>query len=1087
MQSHRYLLTSCYRGSSLPMVGCPWQRWEWGGTVRGEQIPTALVDRLAGLDGWAVDALGPFVAEVEIDAAVDAGAAESLAGSNAGEGGSPLDLAGLPRTTFTVRTRSHGMMLVADGVVDRGMLSIGNAQNPARVELRPTEALLSRLVPEQTSVVASPAAVRVSGAHSIFAAFERLTIPLTAGSVQEMIAQAAWNTDIELKAVTLHSGNASGTEDEVIIPSLKITSSTDRLGETVSVNADGLILAGADSVEPARIVIQSEVMSVLDAQRRSATVTAVLDNVQAGVADLSGVMVRGVSLSEVVRETFGSVISIEAQADLVTVPMFEDGTPELAVASLQSRVEGQHGLAEVGLSPAGNGADLIAGGRVRARLTPAIYERLALTSAEDDVPPMALTAPATADVRLEEQSVPTSMVSQSANAGKTPAIPLSNLARYDWTSAAIGLTGTIDRIALKNVPGVARPIVARELTFDVSAPSGLRSGATVNATSTVMSTPTENGARDSSVGQVRVSAKSQPGADGAMALSGTVKCAGVDLEVVEGLLGWTHRMLPTAFGRAGDVTIQLDGAALPDMLGGSISSDAPEFTMASLLEPATIRVTPVLPRLTGNLVIRQPKTGAVNVSASQLNYSLDSEMVEGFLNGKTLRSSDAELLGAAAAEVLRQSGTDGARLADKLNRNAQQAWTMVNKKSLLGVTIDRLDVPLDLLLGKAFDLRDVSASGAIGMDDVLLARGDSQTAFRDMKLTFGGTNAAEGLALKLLGSPTITQGGGTEPVQPAVSQDGISLTGMLHALAGDTSVPVVDLQGGMKAIPVGIVDSMLNLGGRLEAALGTTANMQLDLANIGRHSGAGSVTLTSPNGTVQMPSLAWDGVTVTATKPVTGQLAVTSAFSDSLLSQVHPALTSAQQADGKTPLSVNIKSMTVPVNGDMSLLGADFDLDLGQLQLKRNGMLSDLLGTLADKPEMQAAETTTALIPPVAVSIRNGMLHYDKLDITSDLFTISSNGTVDLVKRQLDLGVRVPLFGWRSQFSQMTKTPMASLAGASVTDIPFYLTVTGSLDDPKIQPDPNGAKKVADEFFQNMIEDTVKGVLGDILGGGKKK
>lgn len=1057
-----------------------------GGSITGRRIPTAMLDRLAGLEGWAVDAVGRSVDEVEVTAAVDAGAAEQLAAGEKPDG-RRVDLASLPRTTFVVRARSQSMTLVADGVLEKGTLSIGQGTDAGRIEIRPTEALLHRAMTNPALADSLPPDFRLNQVSSINVLLGRFTMPLSADDPVAMLERAAWQADVQIADVKMQYGSADSAR-AVTIDSLIVKSSSDQMSGSILVDADGTMRIDGSAAAAARFALQSEVISPLDASQRTIEMTAVVDRMPVTLADLAGVTVQGMPLGELAGESLGRTLDVEAQARIVPVE------ESLGLASLSARIQGKERFAEIALTP-GSTTDrptLTARGSIRALVTPAMCDRLmspamAAESAEGTAAtrPMTLTDPATVLLTLQQTAVPSELVATSTAGNGAAAIPFSRLADRQWLAAALQASGTIDRIALADVPGLAQPIVVQGLTFDVSAPNGVRANANLVAGGQVLTAKADPGAVATPAGRVRVNAQTRPGNDGTLTLGATVECIGVELDAVEGLLGWSNRLLPTTLGSVGDVSAQLESAVLPNPLN---AGDArPAFSTARMFEPATVRITTALPRLSGNLLIRQPETGMVNVSASHLNYSVDSELVEGFLNGTSLRSSDARALGDAAAEVLRQSGAEGARLANRWQHNTQQAWTMVNTKSLLDITINRLDVPLDVLLGRSLDLSLVSAGGSIGVNEVVLARGDARTAFRNMNLTVGGTNAAEGLTLNLSGAPTVTTAGGAEPAQPAMSSNGIALTGVLHALNGDMSVPAVDLKGGMNGLPVGVVDSMLNLGGRLEAAFGDTMNVQLDTADLSRHTGSGSLTLTSPNGTIHMPKLAWDGASVTAMAPVTGQLAVTSAFSDSVLSQVHPALTSASKADGTTPLAFNVRSMTVPVNGDLSLLGGEIDLNLGQLQLARGGLLSDLLGTLADTPEIQTGDTAAAVVPPVAVNIRNGLLHYDQLDITSDLFTISSKGTVDLVKRQLNLSVRVPLLGWRRQFSQMTKTPMARLAGASMTDIPFYLTVTGPLDNPKVQPDPNGVQKVADEFFKNMLQDTVQGVLGDILGGGNKK
>lgn len=440
------------------------------------------------------------------------------------------------------------------------------------------------------------------------------------------------------------------------------------------------------------------------------------------------------------------------------------------------------------------------------------------------------------------------------------------------------------------------------------------------------------------------------------------------------------------------------------------------------------------------------------------------------------RLADDRLIVSTAGTL--KARVEQARLGQLLNewtgateaKDSARQWAALEDADL-GATIRSISLPLAALSGEEYDPRLLAIDADVSVPRLALRQGGTNISLVETMLKVSGKSLAEGLALQL--KSTTQTGAGA-------AAGGIDLSGLVKAATSRPEDRRYNLSGTMRGMPVAIVDGLAQLDGQLVAAVGSSMDMQLSLAEAHRNGGTMTASITTANGTLNVPKadLRDNTLVIESANPVAASLEVTPEMSASLLSNVNPLLYDVRKKAG--PIAFNAPHLVLPLDGDVSKLGGQFTLDLGQLYVPTKGILGEFLGQLKPRTDQSEPDRVETTIPPITGRINKGVLEYDKFIMQSQAFEITTSGKVDLVKRRLDLLAAVPLIGWKSVFADMTKIAPAFLTDIPV-NVPFYLVVRGPIDKPEIKPDPKGAQRVADEFFRNIGGNLIDNVFDNIF------
>ncbi len=318
----------------------------------------------------------------------------------------------------------------------------------------------------------------------------------------------------------------------------------------------------------------------------------------------------------------------------------------------------------------------------------------------------------------------------------------------------------------------------------------------------------------------------------------------------------------------------------------------------------------------------------------------------------------------------------------------------------------------------------------------------------------------------------------------------LALTGTVSDLIGadggvDPAHATLSARGNMPAIPTALVDVLANQKGRLVEGLGPVIELNVLVDRLALGGGQGGspakidITMRSQRATLTVAGDVSGGV-YTAQKPVElSILEMTPKFARDYIGIV-PLIGSMEKSAKDAPASVVASNVTTSLSGDMSKLNADVVVNPGEMKFTTSDTFAQLLKVLKQKTEGQVGQR----LDPLKVTIRQGVARYDTWGLPLGEFRVESEGTVDLVKRQIDVITWIPAGALTDQAMGLFKAggvagllnKVAPPVAESLTKVPFR--TKGSLDHPETRPDLELYTKNA--VKQLRPDEIIKRNLGDL-------
>jgi hypothetical protein len=511
--------------------------------------------------------------------------------------------------------------------------------------------------------------------------------------------------------------------------------------------------------------------------------------------------------------------------------------------------------------------------------------------------------------------------------------------------------------------------------------------------------------------------------DGEIHPSGTLTLADVDMHRLERTLGLEPRALVGWVGGAGGLSV--------------------EMTDLDARRAATVRCD--LARLTG-----------------VLTAALADDVLELSAESITLLARKD-----AIARVLNPPPEDGSTPTSVIGVAEDVPFTAAVRDTRIPLALAR-DEPVDPesfaldaeLTGGALVL--VDDAGAFSTIDGLVVTTRSEDLRRGVDFT-----------LKSAASSREAEDGGTFDVEGRVYR----LLDEAGALQAEKLR--IDADAKAAAVPTAIADTFFGFDGLLVAAVGAEMGATVEARGFSRKEGWLDARVDTPNGFLTGRIKSRGDIVYTDTElPLNGSLELTPAFRQRLLQRIHPVFADVETTE--QPVVFNVPTAAqVPVNGDLARLNADLEITIGAVQFRTGSTLFDLLAAFESQ-----RETIPGFIEPIVVKVRSGVLTYDRFALRIEKYTLNYEGTVDLVRRTVDLRTEIPLEGLAQTFGELK---------GYVDDIIVPLVTRGPLDAPEteIDPDFDLAGAAAQAGFRGVIDEElgkeIGGLLDDIFGNKKKE
>jgi hypothetical protein len=782
---------------------------------------------------------------------------------------------------------------------------------------------------------------------------------------------------------------------------------------------DGMRVYGEAMVEGGAVTFDQTLTNVFDAEGRVAMAQAT----PVGRVNLNGLP------RAVVRQFLPGQEAIidEALGDVVNV----DAVTSLSEGNLVATVKADSGAIDLEVKATRLPDSLrVEGTRIELPLTPRLAAALQQQPRPDASAPVAESPD-----QVAEPAEPISLLEPAiAQLVVEPfEISRSSDGSYDFNNLDLKSHVSVERLAAEHVPALAEPVALDNVQADVNVSrkgdvtSILAMGRT--AVSRVMENDKVAGVRfDLALSM----------ANGVPQPRAVIEARDVNVAALEPLLGQRPGRLTGVLGDTGNITASVEPLSLSSGNGGyraAIDSDMPRLQgrLGAVMDEQFIDITAEEPR--------------VVIAAKTIEDVLAARSAAGASNEP--KSNDGTVIGSSIPSLGAQHAASSGSDAPPLLR--------VNEDLTLVPTIASLRLPLAMFRDEPFDPAsvdvDVSLAGSpLSMTD---AEGTS-FSIADLKAAVTSDDLRQGVAYTLTGNVQT----------PLSAQAGaINVEGSVHDLVTESSTLArsaarVELNAKADMIPTALADSLGKMNGLLVAGLGETVNLSINARNFSQQSGALTSRLEAPNGWLDVQAKGREnGLRIAKNDAIKAELEVTPALRERLLAKVNPILGDIRTT--KNPLTLSVSNAFVPLDGDISRLSADLELNIGEVELDGGSATLSLLKLVQ---QHERATNIAGYIEPIRATIREGIVTYERFAVDIDKFTLAYSGSVNLITQQVDLKTEIPLSGLAMSIEELE----------AVKDFNVPIVTRGTFGNLKTQIDPSF----------NPAEAAIQGGLGNYLQRG---
>ena len=296
---------------------------------------------------------------------------------------------------------------------------------------------------------------------------------------------------------------------------------------------------------------------------------------------------------------------------------------------------------------------------------------------------------------------------------------------------------------------------------------------------------------------------------------------------------------------------------------------------------------------------------------------------------------------------------------------------------------------------------------------------------------------------------------------------------------------VVDADADLSMFPTILIDQLANQGGLMAEVLGPTVSASATARNVSQAKagprGTIEATVNSPRATAQIKGDLRRGQFIQSGPSQVKLLEIRPQLMKELAGGL-PVIASVEKQPSDDPGVVEAKDLSVPLDKDMAKLDGVITVDLGVARFTTSSVLGSVLKAVGGRDSGSIGRK----VEPFVVRIVKGVATYDRFRLPLGEFSIETRGTVDLVKRQVNLVTYVPFFALTDEAMGPLNTGLGGKLNVLDRNTLVPITIKGSMDN------PTGGVDVG-----LFLQETGKGIfdkpgeilegIGDLLGGKDKK
>jgi hypothetical protein len=387
--------------------------------------------------------------------------------------------------------------------------------------------------------------------------------------------------------------------------------------------------------------------------------------------------------------------------------------------------------------------------------------------------------------------------------------------------------------------------------------------------------------------------------------------------------------------------------------------------------------------------------------------------------------------------------------------------------------VQAIAIPLGMVTGQPFDPAAIDLRGELVAPALTLGVGEEALTLAAPRLRFTCEDLSDGLHVDVSGRLATGMSAGTDAAR-------LSLKGHLRHVVDSRGVlrlggATLDVTLSGERLPLHALDRVLQWDGYLTAALGEHALVNVRIDDLSAGGGLGEARFRSTLGSIVVPRLEHyaSGFRLPSTPAASAQLRIMKPLRQRLLKRLHPIL--ADIRTSQKPLTARVTGAWLPADGDIAKLVADVEIEIGAVEFEPG-----IVGlTLLQLGDYDGGDAVPGVIEPIVLTIREGIIEYERFTVHVDEFRLAYTGRVDLNNGQVDLRTEVPL--------EAVARHAHDLRGY-VDGVIVPVVMRGPIERPRtlIDPDFELPGQVLRRGIEKGIEDLIEKNLEDLLGGGSR-
>jgi hypothetical protein len=309
----------------------------------------------------------------------------------------------------------------------------------------------------------------------------------------------------------------------------------------------------------------------------------------------------------------------------------------------------------------------------------------------------------------------------------------------------------------------------------------------------------------------------------------------------------------------------------------------------------------------------------------------------------------------------------------------------------------------------------------------------------------------------------------------------------------------VTLEGGLAPIPTAVIDGLARQDGLLVDLLGPTIDFGVDARDFGRAGGRIAIGAVAPHARAQIEGVVADGLFVIDPEASLVEATRITPQATARLRKAIPPLATLEKRPEDEPARIVFDSpIAVPMDGNLDRLSGRFTIDVGTARYATTDFFQRVLAVAQQK----SAGEIGRRIPPLKVTMADGLVSYDPFPLPLGEFRIETRGFINLSSkpRQIREGGGAPLAPGHMEV--LTFIPAGAFAAEAIpglANIPLPIVgnlarlpvrTSGLIASPKtdIAADLVGREAVNTLLEPGrIIQEGAGGLLDDLLGGRRRK